>query len=123
MSIKIRNIQSKERDKRNFDKDKFLADLFDDGNLLLKIINADNCETACHQYIRDFLDALDKHQPMRELSNKEKKLLQKPWLTSGLLKSISKKRALFKQFKNEKLKNKGSSATYQQYKIYNDNIQ
>ena len=43
-------------------------------------------------------------QPMRELSNKEKKLLQKPWLTSGLLKSISKKRALFKQFKNEKIK-------------------
>ena len=59
---------------------------------------------------------------MRELSNKEKKLLQKPWLTSGLLKSISKKRALFKQFKTEKLKNKDSSATYQQYKIYNDNI-
>ena len=55
-------------------------------------------------FIKEFLNALDKHQPMRELSNKEKKLLQKPWLTPGILKSISKKRSLFKQFKNDKLK-------------------
>ena len=63
----------KKRDKRNFDKNKFLADLFDGGNLLLKIINADNCESACVQFIKDFLEALGKHQPMREFSNKEKK--------------------------------------------------
>ena len=111
----------KKRDKRNFDKDKFLADLFDGGNLLLKLINEKDCDTACLVFIKEFLEAFDKHQPMRELSNKEKKLLQKPWLTPGLLKSISKKRSLFKQFKDDKMKNK-DSATYEQYKIYNDTI-
>ena len=87
----------------------------------MKLVNEKDCETACLEFIKEFLNALDKHQPMRELSNKEKKLLQKPWLTSGILKSISKKRSLFKQFKNDKFKNKNST-TYEQYKIYNDNI-
>ena len=58
---------------------------------------------------------------MRELSKKEKKILEKPWLTQGLLKSISIKRSLFKKFKNDVLKEK-SSETYQQYKLYTDKI-
>ena len=40
-------------------------------------------------------------------------------MTNGLLKSISKKRALFKQFKNDKFKDKNSDV-YQQYKTYTD---
>ena len=111
----------KKRDKKNFDKDKFLADLLDNGNLLLKILNEKDCETACVRFIKEFLNALDKHQPMRELSKKEKKILTKPWLTTGLLKSISKKRTLFKKFKNDKLKGKATK-TYKQYKLYTDQI-
>ena len=56
---------------------------------------------------------------MRELSKKEKKTLEKPWLTPGLLKSISTKRTLFKKFKNDKWKNKESDA-YRKYKTHND---
>ena len=111
----------KKRDKRNFDKQKFLADLLDDGNLLLRLLNEIDSESACIQFIKEFLQALDNHQPLRELSKKEKKLLGKPWLTTGLLKSISKKRALFKQFKNDKFKDKTSNI-YQQYKTYTDTI-
>ena len=111
----------KKRDKRNFDKDKFLADLLDDGNLLLNLLNAEDSESACVYYFQKYIENLDKHQPMRELSKKEKKIIRKPWLTAGLLKSISTKRKLFKAFKNDKFKNKQSD-TYTRYKIHNDSV-
>ena len=109
----------KKRDKRNFDKDKFLNDLLDNGNLLLNLLNAENSEAACVYYFQKYIENLDIHQPMRELSKKEKSIMEKPWLTTGLLKSISTKRALFKQFKNDKFKNKQSDV-YLKYKTHND---
>ena len=63
----------KKRDKKNFDKDKFLADLLDNGSLLLKLLNEKDSESACICFIREFLEVLDKHQPMRELSKKREK--------------------------------------------------
>ena len=111
----------KKRDKKNFDQEKFLADLLNDGNLLLRLLNEKDSDSACAHFIKEFVAALDTHQPMRELSKKEKKILAKPWLTTGLLKSISKKRSLFKKFKNDKLKDK-TTDTYQQYKFYTDQI-
>ena len=63
----------KKRDKRNFDKDKFLADLLDDGQLLVKLLNEVDSESACVYFIKEFVKALDEHQPLRELSKKEKK--------------------------------------------------
>ena len=55
------------------------------------------------------------------MSKKDKRLEHNPWMTKGLLKSISKKRSLFKQFKNDRLKNKDSEV-YQQYKAYTTHI-
>ena len=109
------------RDKRNFDKDKFQEDLLDNGNLLLALLNAQDSESACAYYLNKYIETLDKHQPMRELSKKEKRLREKPWITKGLLKSISTKRSLFKQFKNDKFKNKESDA-YKKYKFHNDQV-
>ena len=47
--------------------------------------------------------------------------MDKPWLTSGLLKAISKKRSLFKQLKNEKNDEKNSEI-YKRYKAYTGHI-
>ena len=52
---------------------------------------------------------------------RENKISQKPWLTPGLLKSISRKRMLFKKFKNDKFKNKNSDV-YKEYKTCTDTI-
>ena len=111
----------KKRDKKNFDKDKFLTDLLDNGNLLLNLLNAKDSESACAYYFQKFIENLDIHQPWKELSKKEKKIMEKPWLTAGLLKSISTKRSLFKKFKNDKFKNKESNA-YHKYKTHNDHV-
>ena len=111
----------KKRDKRNFDAQKFRDDLLDNGALLVRLLSEKDSESACARFIKEYLAALDKHQPFRELSKKEKKMLDKPWMTNGLLKSISKKRSLFKQFKNDKFKDKDSDV-YLQYKAYTDTI-
>ena len=73
-------------------------------------------------FLEKYTRHLDKYAPFRKLSKKENKLKQKPWLTKGLLKSISKKRSLFKKFKNLKVKDKNSSDVYKLYKRYNDTI-
>ena len=59
---------------------------------------------------------------MRKLTKKEKNLKKKPWLTSGLLTSINRKRSLFNQLKDEKMKNKNTFETYQKYKLHRDRI-
>merc|ERR1712168_1573269 len=41
----------KKRDKRNFDKDKFLAELVDNGHLLFELLNKKDSETACMHFI------------------------------------------------------------------------
>ena len=115
-----KKLSEKKRDKRNFDPTTFQNELLD-GNFLLELLNVNNAESAYNTFLEKFNKVLDKHAPMRELSKKEKKIKEKPWITTGLLKSISKKRMLFKKFKQDKFKNKESS-TYQQYKTYNDCI-
>ena len=114
------NIKIK-RDKKNFDPDKFQAELLQNGSFLTEIINETSAESAMNLYMNKYITLLDKHSPMKKLSKKETKNSQKPWLTQGLLKSISRKRTLFKKFKKDKLKNK-ESEVYKEYKICNDTI-
>ena len=91
----------KKRDKRNFDiylVDEFIANPHDNGNLLLSLINAEDSESFCAYFLQKYVENLFIHQPMRNLSKKEKK--EKPWLTQDLLKSIRTERKLFKQLTN-----------------------
>ena len=74
--------------------------------MIQNIQNAENANKAYDIYHDRFIELLNKHAPMKKLSKKEIKLRKKPWLTTALLKSISKKRTLFTNFKNEKLKKK-----------------
>ena len=97
----------KKRDKKNFNPELFEAELLD-GTFLTELLNEATAETAMNLYMKRYISLLDKHSPMKTLSKKETKTSQKPWLTPGLLKSISRKRSLFKKFKNEKFKDKES---------------
>ena len=111
----------KKRDKKNFDADKFQAELLDNGKLLLDLINEKTSDSACDLYLLKFTSKLDKEYPFRELSKKEKRILQNPWITPGILKSISTKRTLFRKFKSDKFKDK-ESTIFKQYKTHNDCI-
>ena len=106
------------RDKKKFNPEHFQNDLLQNGQLILELINIDNSELAYNHFLDKYKTLLDKHAPFKKLSKKQQKSREKPWITQGIQKSISKKRSLFKKFKNDKFKNKGSD-TYKQYKTYN----
>ena len=59
----------------------------------------------------------DKHAPLRKLSHKKTKQLNKPWISNAILKSIKRKQKLFKThfLSNDPEKVK-------QYKIYNNKL-
>ena len=122
----ILNRQNRQKDKKilkrsikDFNVDRFNIELLDP-DLILQLQNADSANHAYDIYHKKYLKLLDKHAPRRKLSKKEVKLNKKPWLTTGLMKSISKKRSLYSKFKDRKLKNKNTDETFAKYKEYND---
>ena len=69
-------------------------------------------------FLHDINCVLDKHAPLKKLSNKEYKLKSKPWLTHGILKSIRKRDKLLHQYMKEKKEDKKKilQNKYKQYK-------
>ena len=114
-------ITKMKRDIEKLDIGKFQQDLLD-SDFLVKLLNSDCTESAYTFFHQKYLYLLDKHAPLRRLTKKENKLQQTPWMTKGILKSISKKRKLFKKFKGLKLKDKDATDIYRKYKEYNDLI-
>ena len=113
---KNRAVNIVKRDFRNFDESKFVDDVkeinfnsFDSpsSNLDAKYDCFQNC----------ILNAIQKHAPLKPLSKKQRKQRRKPWITNGILKSISIKNKLYKKF----LKSK-DSFWYQRYKYYRDTL-
>lgn len=109
------------RNKKNFDAIKFNEELLDN-DLLLKLLNAKNTDEASNIFLSKYCKLLDVHAPLRKMTKKEIKLKQNPWMTQGLLKSISKKRLLFKKLKGLIDKNKNTDNVHKKYKTYNDMI-
>ena len=50
-------------------------------------------------FISLFLEVLNKHTPLKQLSQREKKLSLKPWITKGIYDSIKTKNSLFRMLK------------------------
>ncbi len=109
------------RDKSNFNAGKFQEDLLAN-DLLVKLLNAKDTDTAFNLFRNKYCSLLDKHAPLKKLTKKELKRKQNPWITQGLIKSISKKRTLFVKLKKDKLKNKNTDEIHKLYKYYNDTI-
>ena len=97
---KIKNI--KLRDMINFNHDKYLSDLqeLDDINWL----QFEDINEAFNAYQNKFLEIINNNAPYITLSNKASKQRQKPWVTSGIIKSIKYKNKLFGKFIKSKEK-------------------
>ena len=113
--------ESVKRDKKNLNITKFQNDLLGD-DLIVNIINAKDTDHACDIFLDKYRTLLEQHVPLRKLTKKELKQKQKPWITQGLIKSISKKRALFVKIKKLKSKNKNTDEVFKLYKVYNNTI-
>ena len=78
------------RDYKHFNEEKFLLDLADTriANEIYVQIPTNEKYNIFHEH---FTSILDKHAPMRYLTKSEVAFKIRPWLTTGILKSISKK--------------------------------
>ena len=65
-----------------------------------RIITEPTLESIEHNakhIISSYQSLIDKYMPLRKISNKQKKSLQKPWVTQGIKKSITIRDKLLKQ--------------------------
>ena len=104
------------RDMKNFNESNFTNEL---KNLkldeVLKTIPDLNMK---YEYFHDkIIYLINKHAPMRDVTKKENKRIHKPWITSGILKSIKQKNKLLKKFLRTK-----DNFYYCRYKFYRDKI-
>ncbi len=103
------------RNFKNFNENDFITDVkqlnFDNLNNTQNPQN--NIDIKYDYFHNNILQIIEKHAPLQPLSKKKKKQLLKPWITKGILKSITVKNKLYKKF----LKSK-DSFWYQRYKYY-----
>ena len=86
------------RDKRHFHKEEFVADILDTD--WQNIIRAEHNDPNLSFYLLDTTvnSIIDKHMPLKKMTNKELKLHYKPWITSGIIKSIERREKIHKKF-------------------------
>ena len=107
---KIKVKKSKVRDFSRFSRDSFNADISNlDWNALLnkKPCDADNLFSS---FYNKFNQLINKHAPMKTISNRKAKQLSKPWITKGIRTSIKVKNKLY------------ASSDTANYKIYRNKI-
>ena len=60
-------------------------------------INKKDVDFSFSKFFETFNNLLQKHAPIKKLSNKDKKTMEKPWITKGILKSIEKKTQIYRK--------------------------
>ena len=84
------------RTMKNFVIENFLSDLQEELQTI-EICNPDISVNSISQNLTSYFEnVLDKHAPLQKLSQKEKRLTEKPWISKGILKSIKTKNKLFR---------------------------
>ena len=88
------------RDYTNFAPESFKVDLNDK---LIEFIKNDLStdsililDTTYDKFINIIKQTIDEHAPMKIASRKQQKLLERPWITRGLLGSIKRKQKMYK---------------------------
>ena len=103
------------RDYKNFDEIKYVSDV--KSKNLLPRNSSENLNESFEHFQNEILSSINDYAPFKRVSKRQIKLKRKPWITSGLIKSISVKNKLYKRF----LKSK-DMFWYQRYKYYRDTL-
>ena len=99
-------------DMKNFQLERFTDDLsqnFSD----FSVENSDQVDSSFNKYISIFAAVVAKHAPLKRASRKEKRLKQKPWLSTLLLKSVKRKNKMYAN-----LQRKYTEDNFKAYKAY-----
>ena len=84
-------------DFKNFNEVQFESELCNiDWKSVLEI-NKKDVDFSFSKFFETFNNLLQKHAPIKKLSNKDKKTMKKTWITKGMLKSIEKKNRIYRK--------------------------
>ena len=89
------------RDKTKFCSELFCKDLQTDLNNYFShqpTLSNKNFNKLFNNFVYIISHTIDTHAPLRPISRRMRKLLQKPWITKGLLTLIKKKRQMCNSF-------------------------
>ena len=108
------------RDIKRFDKDLFATDLCNNLELYFYIDvfeSAHDVDLKFSNFVNIVSSCINQHAPLKKASRRKSKLINKPWITKGILISIRRKQKLYINcYKN------GSDAQKILYKIYSNKL-
>ena len=130
MKVKTRVKKSKMRDFSRFSSDRLNADLSNVDWDALFANEPSDVNSVFSSFYNKFNKLINKHAPMKTISNRKAKQFSKPWITKGLRKSIRVKNKLYvsgDRVKYKMYRNKICTLTRiskQQYytKFFNENL-
>ena len=102
------------RDFSRFKDELFINDL---NNLNFNNLVSSDVNQSMNNILKALTKITDKYVPLKKISNSQKRLLKKPWISKCLLVSIKKRHKLFKSHLLSKDPDK-----IKQYKIYNNKL-
>jgi len=99
---------------KNVDKSTFLQEIKDSLDML-PVNNGNPCQVVddIHSI---FNIIMQKHTPRQPLSRNRRKLLNKPWITQALYKSIKEKKKIYRSLVKNGFENKARFAYYKRYR-------
>ena len=106
-----------ERDWSNFEQTNFVLDYFHIDWLTILKHDEKNVNSATNNFLDTINSALNKHAQLKKVNKYKLRFKNKPWITSGIQKSIYIENKLLKKFINKK--DPQTKVTfYEQYKTY-----
>ena len=100
-STHLKTKRKKTRNWRVFIKREFAEELSNTNWDAVSDVNA-NTNTSFSNFYKKVTNLLDEMAPLRTPTKREIRLQQKPWITSGILKSMAKRDIFHKEFTKEK---------------------
>lgn len=115
-NISTQKTKITKRDFSKFDEQSFLSEL-DGMNVAQNLYSTNSLDTNFSIFKDRMMTVVNKHAPYKTLSKKDVKLENKPWLSTGILKSINVKHKFYHKFIKSQDK-----FWYDRYKIYRDRV-
>ena len=86
------------RDRRNFSKEDFVLDYLAINWDETLELDEENTNHTFNRFLNKINDLLDKHMPLKKISQKDFKKRFKPWITNEILFMIKRKNKIFKRY-------------------------
>ena len=90
------------RDFKNLNKENLQSDIKETKWDEILELNKGNVDLSSKNFLKTFDSIIDKHLPLRKLTIQEKKLSQKPWITTGILNSIKNRNRKYRKYQRAK---------------------